>query len=225
MQGQNLSTAEELKGPELILWRNRKSDQLVQTGRNPLTCKAMWVCTSWKFCSYLSFCTAWKLFKIILFLKWKCLLKWQEKYLICRISEWINKHMTKQCHGMETTLGNGRVISKDDYLWLIDSACKSGRWLCCDSRGREGRGRERSRWRECFWVCSLLKKRKVGQLGTRTLITITPSDKSICYAVKFDAHTANWTPCKGRCSFLAGLSELTTSFCFKHASYACRKCC
>lgn len=144
---------------------------------------------------------------------------------ICRISEWINKHMTKQCRGMETTLSNGRVISKDDYLWLIDSACKSGRWLCCDSRGREGRRRERSRWRECFWVCSLLKKRKVGQLGTRTLITITPSDKSICYAVKFDAHTANWTPCKGRCSYLVGLSELTTSFCFKHASYACRKCC
>lgn len=33
----------------------------------------------------------------------------------------------------------------NSFLWLIDSACKSGRWLCCDSRGREGRGRERSR--------------------------------------------------------------------------------
>lgn len=69
----------------------------------------------------------------------------EENYLTCVINELLNKHMTKQWHGMETTVGNGRVISKDDYLWLIDSACKSGWWLCCDSRGREGRGRERSR--------------------------------------------------------------------------------
>lgn len=144
---------------------------------------------------------------------------------MCRTNEWIDKHMIKQWHGMETTLSNGRVISKDDYLRLIDSACKSGRWLCCDSRGREGRGRERSRWRESFWVCSLLKKRKVGQLGIYTLITIIGSDKNICYAVRFDAHTANITPCKGRCSFLVGSSEITTSFCFKHAGYAHRKHC
>lgn len=109
--------------------------------------------------------------------------KLEENYLTCVINEWLNKNRTKQWHGMETTLSNGRVISKVDYLWLIDSACKSGRWLCCDSRGREGRGRERSRWREYFWVCRLLKKRKIDQLGTHSLITTTASDKSIYYPV------------------------------------------